>query len=231
MLNISELVKMKQKKIDYWRRKYKLILNKCYKRINYYARHGYEECLFEIPTLVFGMPVYDIQECLQFIIEKLKQYGLRIQIVDNQIIHISWKEHSPTEPKFMKTARQIKEAKIIQALPAPPTPKPAQVVEVQRPMQPVDYFTPSGGRGRTNPVIQAASQYGFSTFSSEDVIPQRNMNEPLLAPRPSTTRTREVFHERVPEQHIKRKPGRPRKYPESVPSATKTPSGQKIRFV
>lgn len=229
MLNISELTKIKEKKRKYWKRKYDEVLEKCHKRIKYYAKHGYEECLFEVPSSVFGLPVYDINECMHYIVLKLKRNGLDLKILGNALIYISWKQYAPKEPQYVISARQIKEAERRRLLPPP------QKVIVQQPMtvnqsankpnmfSPKDYFNP-----RLKPVVAAMGQrYALPS----DSIPQRNMAEPLISHRPKTTRsgrnhnTQNIQHSHSMESEKPKKRGRPKKTHTEEP---KKPSSKNV---
>ena len=48
------------------------ILKKCEKKIKLYANNDKFECYFEIPKFYLGAPLYNINECVYFIIQKLK---------------------------------------------------------------------------------------------------------------------------------------------------------------
>ena len=48
------------------------ILKKCEKKIKLYANNDKFECYFEIPKFYLGAPLYNINECVYFIIHKLK---------------------------------------------------------------------------------------------------------------------------------------------------------------
>ena len=84
---------------------YNGILNKCEKKIKWYANNDKYECYFEIPKFTPGAPLYDINECAYFILQKLKTKfkvhyftpnDLKTLGIDNNIndmtgiIYISW---------------------------------------------------------------------------------------------------------------------------------------------
>ena len=235
---------MKEQKIEYWKKKYKTVLEKCHKRIKYYAKHGYEECVFEVPHSVIGMPVYDVNECLHYIHSKLQDNGFHVRIMPGNILHISWAEYGPREPKFVEAARLIEQPKF---QPKPLVKKP-KVQEVPKgndwgsDIFAVDYFNPSSyQQSRMTPALMAAANTYEPDFDMmERPIPQRNMKQPLyeappkrsytprrdrmdsaLAPRPATTRTREVQHTKTTRGQVKTR---------ERPTAKDTKT-TKIRFV
>lgn len=195
MLNISELVKKHEDKREYWKKKYDKILEDCHKRIKYYAKHGHTECYFQIPKSKFGLPVYDIHECLHYIVMKLKRNGLDLEVLSNKIIHISWGRYLSDEPKYVQTAKQIREAEQLRLLPAPQQVIVPPPQSINRPVHQAetfsnkDYFNPA-----IKPIVQGST--GNRYMIPQDTIPQRNMSEPIMniGPRPITTRTSEHIH-------------------------------------
>tara|TARA_Y100000591_G_C21731493_1_gene644358 strand:+ start:208 stop:573 length:366 start_codon:yes stop_codon:yes gene_type:complete len=51
---------------------YNIILSKCEKKIKWHATNDQFECFFEIPRFCMSCPLYNIDECVFFIIHKLK---------------------------------------------------------------------------------------------------------------------------------------------------------------
>ena len=48
---------------------------------------------FEVPYIVIGLPLYDINICINYIVECLRKNGLLVQILpipNDNIIYISW---------------------------------------------------------------------------------------------------------------------------------------------
>lgn len=51
---------------------YNIILNKCEKKIRWHANNEQFQCFFEIPRFCLSCPLYNIDECVYFIMQKLK---------------------------------------------------------------------------------------------------------------------------------------------------------------
>lgn len=81
------------------------ILKKCEKKIKLYANNDKFECYFEIPKFYLGAPLYNIDECVFFMIHKLKNKFkvhyfspddlVKLKIADDKnsvtgILYISW---------------------------------------------------------------------------------------------------------------------------------------------
>ena len=84
---------------------YTTILNKCERKIRYSATHDQFQCFFEVPRFCLNCPLYNIDECVYFMVEKLKtkfkvhyftpndliSMGINQQISDiTGILYISW---------------------------------------------------------------------------------------------------------------------------------------------
>ena len=67
------------------------ILDKCYKRINLVADKSNEiSCFFLLPEFVFGIPLYDAQNCAKYIIKKLINEGFMVVYTHPNLLYISW---------------------------------------------------------------------------------------------------------------------------------------------
>ncbi len=73
---------------------YMNVLEKCMKRIMTAARVDQYECMFAIPTLMFGQPLFETKACLVFCVIKLIQYGYQVTVAGEDSLYISWKRHT-----------------------------------------------------------------------------------------------------------------------------------------
>ena len=91
-LNIN---KLRSEVEDREKKKYKIfenILEMCYKKIlNTNKQSNEYSCTFIVPNFVFGLPLYSIGDCVQFIMDKLLEKGFEIYFALPTTIHISWK--------------------------------------------------------------------------------------------------------------------------------------------
>ena len=76
-------------------KKYKIfetILELCYQKIlNINKKNNDYNCTFIVPNVVFGLPLYNIGDCVIFIMDKLIEKGFEIYFAPPTTIHISWK--------------------------------------------------------------------------------------------------------------------------------------------
>ena len=70
---------------------YKRLLSNVRKRIEYYANSNNFECLYQVPVMTPGLPLYNKSEASQYIKKKLLKEGFKVLICENDILYISWK--------------------------------------------------------------------------------------------------------------------------------------------
>ena len=63
------------------------------------AEKGKSMCMYVVPGIILGMPLYNIKECMIYIRDILKERGFESAIVEPNIILIFWK----LENKLIKT--------------------------------------------------------------------------------------------------------------------------------
>ena len=90
MINANELIKQqierKNNKVLTFKKIYNLITKKiCMssKCNNYYT-------WYQVPEFILGLPSYSLNECIQYIITKLKKNGFTADFYNPNIIFISW---------------------------------------------------------------------------------------------------------------------------------------------
>ena len=71
---------------------YEKILDMCYKKIlNTNKQYNDYSCTFVVPNVVFGLPLYNIEDCIIFIMNKLVEKGFEIYFALPTSIHIFWR--------------------------------------------------------------------------------------------------------------------------------------------
>lgn len=92
MINLHKLTKPRRKRYEKQKYLFRQILKKCHSKIYLSGEQLKTECIFTIPQYVPGMPLFDIKECMRYIIVKLQNNKLRVQVIQHDTISISW-EH------------------------------------------------------------------------------------------------------------------------------------------
>ena len=69
---------------------YDSILKKCHSRILYNSGLQRTYCFYQIPEFVIGMPLYDILELRNYVMNSLKTNGFKILYVEPNWLFIYW---------------------------------------------------------------------------------------------------------------------------------------------
>ena len=96
MINIHKLNNVRDKREIHKLEIYKLVLEKCYHKINTYSEKGHSYCFYVVPEYIFGVPRYDTLQCANFLIKILKHEGFIVSYTYPNLIFIVW-EHIPSE--------------------------------------------------------------------------------------------------------------------------------------
>ena len=104
--NVQELQK-KQKEKEKTRVKiYETISSKCFKKIKETSENESTYCFFQLPEYIPGLPLYNMTECVLYILKKLKEKGFSCRYVDSFIIYISWHKVK-NSPKMIENKKNV----------------------------------------------------------------------------------------------------------------------------
>ena len=101
MINISDLNTERTKKMKLKEEIYSKILEKCHNRIKMSAASndlGY--CFYNIPKYIYGIPIYDYESCLIYLVKSLDKNGFDLKYTHPNLLFISWL--GKTNPKEYK---------------------------------------------------------------------------------------------------------------------------------
>ena len=107
-INLNELYSIQKKKKQKRTVCFDKILELCHNRIKTIAESNGQNTFYEIPGILAGYPLYDLYECLEYIVDALRKNGFLVQILPPPhvaVIYISW---DPDELKPSKPMKQIK---------------------------------------------------------------------------------------------------------------------------
>ena len=75
---------------------YNEILKECYSKVKTRNRLGYKTIEYKIPSILFGYPLYDINDLATFIIRKLQKGGFTVYVMQGSTsLLISWEKQKP----------------------------------------------------------------------------------------------------------------------------------------
>ncbi len=91
-INFNELYSMQKRKLVNRRKCFDHIIELCHRRIRTVSSYCGQNTFYEIPGFIVGFPLYNINECIEYIVEALRKNGFLIQMVPTNIgvIYISW---------------------------------------------------------------------------------------------------------------------------------------------
>lgn len=92
-ISLSELYDMKKKKETHRTRSFDHVMGLCHRRIRNIASYGGMNCFYEIPGVLLGYPLYRLDECTEYVVDKLRGTGFLVQLLPPPqigVIYISW---------------------------------------------------------------------------------------------------------------------------------------------
>lgn len=109
------------------------VLEKCYTRIRRINGMYKSHCDFDVPLMVMGRPLFDLDTCIRFMIRNLSGNGYAVQLYPPRRLHISWSLFSPSTPQNRHSYLGDVSEFVAAPPPAPP-PLPAAVDAVDAPL-------------------------------------------------------------------------------------------------
>jgi len=91
MVTASELVKKQKKKEELKKKVYEKIYERIIKKIKMASDLNFFQCIYEIPELLLGIPIYNLADSIEYVDKKLNKNGFKTQW-NNNIAIIDWSE-------------------------------------------------------------------------------------------------------------------------------------------
>ena len=109
---------------------YDKVLKQCHARIKYYSKFEKTTCFFTIPEFIIGVPLYDVSEMKQYIMNSLEKNGFKLMYLHPNWLMIDWSEKKKTIENAQKSL-------------AKKTPQQAKK-QVESKYKPIEEYKPSG---------------------------------------------------------------------------------------
>jgi len=109
-LNINNLYETSYQKNIQRLENFDNILKKIHNRIKYNAKLEKTHCFYQIPEFIFGVPLYNIDDLKQYIVNSLKKDGFNLIYIDPNWLFITWEINKP-EIKKINQMRKISKNK------------------------------------------------------------------------------------------------------------------------
>lgn len=92
MININELHKINDDRNKYRITVYDKVLNKCHERIKFVSKtpKGSNFCFYVVPNILYGIPIYDVNACIVYIVGALIKNGFYVAYTHPNLLYISW---------------------------------------------------------------------------------------------------------------------------------------------
>lgn len=96
MINIEELHSINKKRLKHRLEIYDNILKKCHERIKAVSKSpkGTTFCFYIIPSYVYGVPLYDVNACIVYMVQSLIKNGFYVSYTHPNLLYISWFERT-----------------------------------------------------------------------------------------------------------------------------------------
>lgn len=89
-LNINSLYEtMYEKNIKRYQ-KFDDILKRLHNRIKYHARNEKTFCFFQIPEFIIGVPLYNINDLKEYLIQSLQKDGFEYMYIEPNWLFVTW---------------------------------------------------------------------------------------------------------------------------------------------
>ena len=88
--DIRTLYNSQVSRTDHRHETYNVIARRVYHRVQTVSQRNDIQCIFQLPQLVVGMPLYDPFECCGYLIRTLKKDGFLVKYYHPNILYINW---------------------------------------------------------------------------------------------------------------------------------------------
>jgi hypothetical protein len=100
-VNINKLRNEVQAREDRKIKTFEKVLDMCYQKILNTNKTSDEcQCTFICPQVIFGLPLFNLMDCIKFIMEKLVEKGFNVHLAFPNHIYISWKTEEQKQNQY-----------------------------------------------------------------------------------------------------------------------------------
>ncbi len=178
---------------------YKSILGKVYKKIKNSSINEESYCFFEVPEYIYGTPLYNMKDCVIFILNNLHEKGFSAKYVDPLLIFVCWNLPKPNLritdlPKLTNGASTSME--------------PRRVIQDTPQYRPIENFQGSGNylySNNNNNRTSSLPPPAITNYSHNVEVPSQTQRETstfdrMLASAPTFSRP-QYQNSYAPQQH------------------------------
>ena len=93
--SVNEIHKKQKEKEKSRLKIYEIISSRCFKKIKETSNNEETYCFFRLPEYIPGLPIYNLTECVMFLLNLLHEKGFKARYCDGLMIFISWNLPKP----------------------------------------------------------------------------------------------------------------------------------------
>jgi len=90
MINVDKLKKDAEERRKFKKKCFKKILDMTLTKIEFVAKTNITNTWFEIPMFVLGFPSFEIEDCANYIMKRLKKNGFKVFFLKPNFLFINW---------------------------------------------------------------------------------------------------------------------------------------------
>jgi len=146
--NAQDVLKTMTRKNEMRRECFDKIVDMCVKKIVRGAALNMTQCFFEVPEFVLGFPLYDINECILYVIKGLQGAGYVVKYFFPRVIHVSWASSEVESRKFASQISALLDKPVNVPMLTCDSPQPASVPQKK-----------TKGKGKKTKVVRPIAEY------------------------------------------------------------------------
>ena len=90
MVTAGELFKEQKEREEKRKKIFKKVYKLVERRIVEASKINSYQCYYNIPNFVMNVPLYSLEDCRNYIIDKLKKNDFKVELINQNVILISW---------------------------------------------------------------------------------------------------------------------------------------------
>ena len=106
-LSVQDIVKTFQQKSERRQLCFEKIIENVFKRIEKSVVLSRFACLYEVPEFMLGFPLYDLNECVVYILQQLHKNGFIVRYFFPRVLHISWETQEVKDKTLSENLRKL----------------------------------------------------------------------------------------------------------------------------
>ena len=101
-INVSEIHKMRDRRLEREYKSYERILERVYKRIRLVESVGQSDTVYEVPAFITGLPLYSQEYAINYTLQNLSKAGFKCYYMGSAHVFISWGERKKSRRETEK---------------------------------------------------------------------------------------------------------------------------------